>query len=576
MAPDDTAASSTGRFCILAWNHLQIAPNGTVKMCCVASEDIHDNGRPFNIYIDSYESIWNSDYMREARRGLVAGEDVSACRRCFDEEKLVGQSRRTIQTTYHLDTVYGCDAEDFIAEARRNDWRVEDRPHFLQLNMGNQCNLACRMCSSQYSSRIEADPVHSKWMPSHVTDVARWQGDRLPIGPRPVVGVEVEGCHRYQVGANVSHRWTSGTGRFSLDIPHGSHLTRLGLELAVAPGNAGTVRIQVNGLTAYTETLSPQKRLIVVPLDGLGNQSRLEFSVSSGTVEHDGRTLGVAIHAAWLERDPARSSDRSNSRTLTRFATTAGWWGQPEFMFDEMLAQPDKIKRLIFQGGEPMMVKEFEGILDHLIEAGVTQGIILEIVSNLTLLKDSVLDKLSQFAAVELGCSIDGIGPDLEYIRWPAQWQTITDNIARALRVPSIRVQFNVAVQAYNLMRITDLMRYCDARAIMVHTHFLVGPAYLSILVLPPALRRVALTRIEAYLNGPDVTPHNRASAEYMATFLRQQDDVHHRHLFEQFMLFTNDMDTSRDQDFVAAHPEVLQALADDGLVWTAQTRHNP
>jgi hypothetical protein len=175
---------------------------------------------------------------------------------------------------------------------------------------------------------------------------------------------------------------------------------------------------------------------------------------------------------------------------------------------------------------------------------------------------------------VELGCSIDGIGADLEYIRWPAQWQTITGNIARAMRHSNIRVQFNVAVQAYNLMRITDLMRYCDARAIMVHTHFLVGPSYISVLVLPPALRRVALTRIEDYLAGPGVLAHNRASAEYMATFLRQQDGVHHRNQYEAFMLFTNDMDRSRDQDFAAAHPEVLQAMAEDGFTWTAATRH--
>jgi len=48
-------------FCVLAWNHLQIAPNGTVKMCCIASEDIHDKGRPMSLYTDTYEEIWNSE-----------------------------------------------------------------------------------------------------------------------------------------------------------------------------------------------------------------------------------------------------------------------------------------------------------------------------------------------------------------------------------------------------------------------------------------------------------------------------------------------------------------------------------
>src|SRR5271154_3884787 len=53
-------------FCVLAWNHLQIAPNGTVKMCCIAGEDISDGPRALSLYTDSYEEIWNSRYMRDA------------------------------------------------------------------------------------------------------------------------------------------------------------------------------------------------------------------------------------------------------------------------------------------------------------------------------------------------------------------------------------------------------------------------------------------------------------------------------------------------------------------------------
>jgi MoaA/NifB/PqqE/SkfB family radical SAM enzyme len=66
-----------------------------------------------------------------------------------------------------------------IEAARQSNWKLADRPIFLQLNMGNLCNLACRMCSSQYSSKIENDPVHNKWMPAAYPDVARWRGKKL-------------------------------------------------------------------------------------------------------------------------------------------------------------------------------------------------------------------------------------------------------------------------------------------------------------------------------------------------------------------------------------------------------------
>src|SRR5262249_39524018 len=32
-----------------------------------------------------------------------------------------------------------------------------------QLSLGNECNLKCRMCNSDYSNQIEKDSVHSKW-----------------------------------------------------------------------------------------------------------------------------------------------------------------------------------------------------------------------------------------------------------------------------------------------------------------------------------------------------------------------------------------------------------------------------
>jgi MoaA/NifB/PqqE/SkfB family radical SAM enzyme len=570
LASQDSAAQS--KFCILAWNHLQIAPNGTVKMCCVANEDLHEGKRPLSVYTDSYEAIWNSKYMRDARRGLAEGEQISPCARCFHEEATVGMSRRTVQNAYWLKAVYGRTEQEFIADAKVNDWAIADRPQFLQLNMGNLCNLACRMCSSQYSSRIESDPVHSKWMPAAHTDVVRWRGSKLHVGPRPSVGVTFDGFHDYEAYPDQPLRWTDGHGRMTFPLPAGTSLISLGLVLKLAPGIDRFVRIVVNGLEVFGERISGETANLVVPLIGTGNQATAEIEVISGSKTLGGRRLGVALCDAWVERDAA-SSGRGNTRTMMRFDANAGWWGQPEFMFDEMLGQPDKLQRIIFQGGEPLIIKEVEDVLDHLIKVNATQNVILEIVSNMTIVKDTFLEKLRPFKSIELGCSIDGIGADFEYIRYPASWSIVEANIERMRMLPNVRVQFNVAVQAYNLMRVTDLLRYCDARGFLVHTHFLVGPYYLSVLVLPPAARQIAAQRLEDYLAG-DCLPHNRDSAVQMLHYLKQHAEVHKRELYRQFMLFTNDMDVSRSQSFADSHPDLVELLRADGLSWTLATAH--
>ena len=211
-------------FCILAWNHLQIAPNGTAKMCCIASEDISDAKRTMSLYTDAYDDIWNSAYMRDARRGLAEGEKISPCLRCFNEEDAVGQSRRTIQNAAWL-AKSDKSQQELIESARSDGWRVPQKPLFLQLNMGNLCNLACRMCSSQYSSKIEHDPVHNKWMPAAYPDVARWRGRKLHIGPRPFFGVSYTGFYDYEAGGHWAVRWCSGSGAIKFKIPEGTYDT---------------------------------------------------------------------------------------------------------------------------------------------------------------------------------------------------------------------------------------------------------------------------------------------------------------------------------------------------------------
>jgi hypothetical protein len=74
--------------------------------------------------------------------------------------------------------------------------------------------------------------------------------------------------------------------------------------------------------------------------------------------------LGVALVDAWLERAASPARAASNERALTRFSCNEGWWANKDVMFGEILSEADRLKHIIYQGGEPLLVKEFEEILD--------------------------------------------------------------------------------------------------------------------------------------------------------------------------------------------------------------------
>ena len=85
----------------------------------------------------------------------------------------------------------------------------------------------------------------------------------------------------------------------------------------------------------------------------------------------------------WIERD-RKPPQGCNDGGLTRLSPNQPWWGGDEVMFDEILGEPETLEYIIFQGGEPFLVKEFDRILDLLIERGVAANVTFEIVSNIT------------------------------------------------------------------------------------------------------------------------------------------------------------------------------------------------
>jgi glutamate-1-semialdehyde 2,1-aminomutase len=537
-------------------------------MCCTANEDLHDEGRPLSLYTDTYDDIWNSAYMRDARRAMAHGEKVSSCQRCYDEEDSVGASRRTLQNlNWQAESREA--RKKLVESARWNRWRVSQKPSFLQLNMGNLCNLACRMCSSQYSSRIESDTVHNKWVPADYPVVARWQGQRLRIGPRQYFGVSFTGFYQYEALPDQSIRWCSGSGTIKVRNLEGTEIEALHLSLQPVRGwLPGTIRI--NGSEVFQGTFEPQwtRRFELA-----GTGKNLVIEIDTDTQSIDDRPLGVALLEAWIERKDTPGATLANTCALTRYATGESWWAQPEIMLGELLGQPDRMKCVIFQGGEPFLVKEFEDILDFLISSGAAGEVTFQIISNLTTIKESMISKLAQLKQVLISASIEGIGPIQEYVRYPSVWNEIERNLDRVLALPNGVVSFATAVQAYNLGGVVDILSYCDQRGIDVYMNFLVGPLQLNVAVLPQQVRSDVVERVETYLGSETVRPANRIAAEFVIRHLREHLHIQYRDHFPTFVRFTNDMDVSRGQSFRAVYPHLMESFAKDGLVWTDETQ---
>lgn len=137
------------KFCVLPWVSLEASPIGTVRPCCLAEEEITDNdGNKFELSSCNFVDIQDSNYMKNLREQFLAGAKPQTCRKCWNEER----SGRTSKRMHTLDRL-----KHMIDDT---DWTADAKPlMFLDLKLGNICNLKCRICGSWSSSAFATEEL---------------------------------------------------------------------------------------------------------------------------------------------------------------------------------------------------------------------------------------------------------------------------------------------------------------------------------------------------------------------------------------------------------------------------------
>lgn len=134
--------------CHLPWTSLETRPDGRYKPCCLYREELKDSsGKKYNTTEHSISEVMNSDAMENLRKQFLNGEKPVSCSSCWKEEAVGKTSKR--QHMWLKAGTYG--------EAQIKNNIIE--PRFIDLKLGNICNLKCRICSPQSSSQWTNDMI---------------------------------------------------------------------------------------------------------------------------------------------------------------------------------------------------------------------------------------------------------------------------------------------------------------------------------------------------------------------------------------------------------------------------------
>ena len=151
-------------FCNTPWYELHIYWDGSLGICCQEIHKLHNSDYKYNIARMSIVEWFNSEPVQKFRQQVLGNSPVSACRRCHNEEQSSSQSRR-IRSNQKSVIFQQAFIKSFEQSPGRQHFNISGvtttNPIDLHLDLGNYCNLACKMCNARSSSTIASQEV--KW-----------------------------------------------------------------------------------------------------------------------------------------------------------------------------------------------------------------------------------------------------------------------------------------------------------------------------------------------------------------------------------------------------------------------------
>ena len=136
-------AREYGGKCILPWISLETTPLGQVRPCCLAVGEVPN----IDLNKNTLEEAFRSPYMKSLRKAFSEDKRPGQCQRCWSEEKAGKKSKREymLEKFKHVEVDY----ENLEGETLQ----------FLDLKLGNICNLKCRICGSWSSSKWAQEEI---------------------------------------------------------------------------------------------------------------------------------------------------------------------------------------------------------------------------------------------------------------------------------------------------------------------------------------------------------------------------------------------------------------------------------
>jgi sulfatase maturation enzyme AslB (radical SAM superfamily) len=161
----------------------------------------------------------------------------------------------------------------------------------------------------------------------------------------------------------------------------------------------------------------------------------------------------------------------------------------------------NNVTHITLQGGEPLMNPKILLLLEKLSTKELASRLSVWITTNGTQHTEKLHDTLSKFKEVKLIFSIDGVGKNNNYLRYPSKWADIENNVKKFKNLTNATYQITFVVQNLNVLGVPDIINFSKKYKIHLRLSLLYAPEYLQLHLLPKNLLKKALDNLETIDN---------------------------------------------------------------------------
>ena len=132
-------------FCMAPWIHLYALPSGDAFPCCLNDTKLG------NLNNDKISDLINSSYIKELRLKMLSETEPAECYRCLNQPLNNATHRKYLNNRY-------LDKHSDIIKSTSKTGQVDNfKFAYWDFRFSNYCNMKCRMCGPEYSTKWYED-----------------------------------------------------------------------------------------------------------------------------------------------------------------------------------------------------------------------------------------------------------------------------------------------------------------------------------------------------------------------------------------------------------------------------------